>query len=116
MSVILSKSTNSSGLFQEKTIVPALTTSVISSIPVSGVVGVKFWITLLDLVNSKVHMSEINVVINGVVPKHTRFAHIGEKINLIIDVVVNAGNIELFATNNETVVINTTVVSETIYG
>lgn len=115
MSLLLSNPSSVSGLFQEKIIIPASATIPISSIVSAGVVAIKFWITLIDVTNSKVHMSEINVVVNGAIPKHNRFGHVGEKINISFNVNVVLGNIVLEAINSETVPINVTVTSETIY-
>jgi len=82
--------------------VPASTMVVIDSVPEQFNRSIKWIVTAINLTTNDMQAFEL-LALNkfGLTASHTKYASIGDKINILTDVNIVLGNMELQITNNE---------------
>ena len=81
--------------------VPASSTKVVDSIPVANFVNLDYKCTVFNQPNSVTKAFDLKVIYDGSILKDVLFGKVGSIINYDINVNLNAGNMEISITNNE---------------
>jgi hypothetical protein len=104
MSLIITRPVKSpSGETKISDTVLASSSKIVDTINTSTSKSVKWILAVTNTTTNDTQTSEVLAQHrNGISPSHNRFAVIGDTINLSVDVVINASNLELEITNNET--------------
>lgn len=90
------------------------TSEIVDTFPVSELITCKWVLTVTDN-TSKYQTKEILALLKPGQPSHTIYGVLGDAFNIDIDVIENAGNIELTIQNNELSTINVMLIRFGIY-
>lgn len=104
MSIIITRPLKSpSGETKISDTVAASSVKIIDTISTSTTKSVKWFLTVTNTNTNDRQTSEVLAQHrNGSSPSYNRFGLIGDSIDLSVDVLINASNLELEITNNET--------------